>query len=98
MSECSETISGVRAQGGELLHDDGVVEEVAAGAAVLDRLVGAEVPGRAAAPPGLAVAHAALVPLRHLGRDLLLGEAAELVAEELVLRGEDVSLHAGDST
>ena len=87
----------VRADPGELLHQDRVVQEVAARAAVLLGRVRAEEALLAAAPPGLAVRHAGRVPAGHLGRDLRLGEAAELGPEQLVLLAEDLPSHGRSS-
>ena len=84
---------GVGADPRHLLHDDGVVEKVAARAAVLHGRGGAEEACRAGSPPRVLVAHAAYVPLRHLRLDLLLREAAELLAELFVLFGENASSH-----
>jgi hypothetical protein len=81
----------------ELLHHDRVVEEVAACAAVFLGCVAPEEAFLAHAPPRLAVAHALLVPVGDLGLDLRLGEADELLAEELVLVAEDVALHGPHS-
>src|SRR6188474_477268 len=85
----------VRAPPGELLHDDCVVEEVAASAAVLLGHAGAEVALGAEPHPGLAVGDAVLVPAGDLGLDLALREATELRAEHLVLFAEDVAPHDG---
>jgi hypothetical protein len=83
----------VRPQPRHLLHDDGVVEEIGAGAAVLGGRVGAEKTFGAGAAPGFAVTHAARVPLLDPGNDLLFGEAPELLAEQLVVGAEDVTSH-----
>src|SRR5712692_4870357 len=79
----------------DLLDDDGVVEEVAAGAAVFDGLVRAEQAFLAEPPPDRAVNHAALVPLGDFRLDLALGEPAHLIAEQIVVLAEDLASHAG---
>src|SRR5262249_24956684 len=86
----------VRAPPGELLHDDRVVEEVAATAAVRLRQRGAEEPLLAEPSPRLAVGDAAPVPAGDLRLDLALREAPELIAEHLVLLGEDVASHGAN--
>src|SRR5262249_37000292 len=70
------------------------VEEVGTGAAVVRRRAHSEQAFGAGTPPGLAVAHAAGVPVRHLRGDLLLDEAPHLAAKELVVLGEDVASHS----
>ena len=94
MSECSEIIMAWARIQAISSMTIGVVEKIAAGAAVLDRRGGAEEAGGAGAPPGLLVARAARVPLRHLRLDLLLREAAELVAKLFVLFGENTTSHS----
>ena len=93
MSECNENHHGVRTEVRHLLHDDGIVEKVGTRTAVRRRCVGSQVPLGPRPPPGLAVAHAAAVPVGNFGFDFLLRETAELFAKQLVLFVEDVTSH-----
>src|SRR5207302_390071 len=82
----------------QLLDDDCVEEEVGAGAAVQGGGVGAEEALRTHTKPDVSVARTAGVPPGDLRRDLVLDEAAHLLAEEVVVLGEDVAIHCHRST
>ncbi len=84
---------GVGAQIRELFHDDRVVSKPRVASAVLLWHVGAEEARLAHRQPGLAIGTTRLVPLGNLGRQFFLGKAPELVAEQVVFIGEDVSAH-----
>src|SRR4029453_14139745 len=87
--------SAVCAHPAHLLVHDRRIEEVRSGAAVLGRRAHAEESFGAGALPALAVAHAARVPPRDLGSDLLLDEPPHLAAEQLVVLGVEVASHLG---
>src|SRR5262249_2854557 len=70
-----------------------VVEEVPARAAVLDGLVSSEQALFAQPAPDLAIGHSTVIPLGDPWLDFLLDEAAYLLAEEVVLLGEDLASH-----
>ncbi len=71
-----------------LLDHHGAEQEIAAAAAVFVRYLGAQQPCRAGLQPKIARHDAGLLPSMVVRRDLGLDEAADLVAEQLVLRAE----------
>src|SRR5262249_26950303 len=77
-----------------LLHDDRVVEKLAAAPTVRGREARPEEALRAEPPPGVAVGDAVPVPALDLRLDLALAEALELRTEHLVLGREHVATHA----
>src|SRR6266851_2076228 len=83
----------VRAHPRHFLDHDRVVEKIRAGAAVLDRLIGAEQACLAHLAPTRAIAHPGAVPFLDLRRDLLLHEPLRLLTEHIVLVAENVPAH-----
>src|SRR5262249_18812979 len=89
----------VRARPGHLLVQDEVEPVVLVpAAAVLLVDVDTEQPGPARGQPHVAGDDAVLLPLLVIGRDLFGDERADHVTERVVLAGENVSLHCGQST
>src|SRR5262245_336498 len=82
---------GARAR--ELLDEDRVVQKVPTRAAVLDGLVRSEQSLFAEPAPDRAIGHSPLVPFGDPRLDFLLDETAHLLAEEVVLLGEDLASH-----
>src|SRR5690606_7676981 len=79
----------------ELLHHDDGVEEVTAAAAPLLFHPGADEAGLAGGTPDLARDAAVLDPRLLVRHHLALDEGADVLAEELVLLGEDGAFHGG---
>src|SRR5262245_28586851 len=90
MQRCGQAVS---AHARQLLDDDCVIEKVSACTPEFRRLIGAEQTLLPEAAPGRAIDHAPFVPIGDLGLDLALDEAADLVAEQLVLFAEDFTFH-----
>src|SRR5207249_7147080 len=72
----------------ELLQQNGVESEVEPEAAVLLGNARAEHAGFGACEPELAVDHALLFPASQMRNELTVEEAAKLIAEQTVVRGE----------
>src|SRR2546427_12635870 len=77
----------------ELLDEDRVEQEVPARPTVLDGLVSSEQSLFAEPAPDLAIGHSPLVPFGDPWLDFPLDETAYLLAEEVVLLGEDLASH-----
>ncbi|KAG1434108.1 hypothetical protein G6F57_021742 [Rhizopus arrhizus] len=77
---------------GDLLHDDDGVQEIPAAAAVFFRRARQQDARRAGLAPQVARHQAFLFPLIVMGRDLVRNEARHSVAEQFMVRREELAL------